>query len=143
MHNRTCTVVKEVVSNVSGQEVVFQHGGSEEDSDVLGGMEQTIDPDDRHTADSVQLYNFTTTTVTEVLSSHKAPMSIDFLSIDVEGAEEVVLQGFDLDKFCVRFATIEHNGMEPLRSNLREAFESYGHKYGGTEAFDDYYVKDC
>ena len=162
----------------------------------------TIDPDDRHEAEST-LYDFTTVTMTDLLDKNHAPAVLDFVSIDVgqrvqrrllpraamaphkacalrldthplsrkwsaawqpigwekparppyekwcclstqvEGAEVLVLQGFDFKKYCIQFMTIEHNGYEPLRSDIRENMEAAGHKYAGRDGFDDYYSRKC
>lgn len=48
-----------------------------------------------------------TNTLLEVLDSALAPREIDYLSIDIEGAEERVLSGFDFGKYTFRCATIE------------------------------------
>ena len=42
MEKRSCKVLKEVVSNVSGTEVQFQHRDRPDGSDVLGGMRDTL-----------------------------------------------------------------------------------------------------
>ena len=42
----------------------------------------TIDPDDRHEAEST-LYDFTTVTMTDLLDKNHAPAVLDFVSIDV------------------------------------------------------------
>jgi len=142
MGERSCSVLKEVVSNVTGDKVQFEHEGGEDARDVLGGMKDTIDPDDRHEAEST-LYDFTTVTMTDLLDKNHAPAVLDFVSIDVEGAEVLVLQGFDFKKYCIQFMTIEHNGYEPLRSDIRENMEAAGHKYAGRDGFDDYYSRKC
>ena len=142
MEQRSCPVLRTVVSNVTGDKVQFEHEGGEDSRDVLGGMKDTIDPDDRHDAEST-VYNFTTVTMTTLLDKHHAPAVLDFVSIDVEGAEFLVLQGFDFKKYCIQFMTIEHNGYEPMRSDIRDIMEASGHAYAGREGFDDYYSRKC
>jgi hypothetical protein len=90
MEQRNCTVLRKVVSNATGQEVKFEHEGGEDSRDVLGGMEDTIDPDDRHDQEST-VYNFTTVTVTELLDNRHAPAVVDFVSIDVGSWLKVML----------------------------------------------------
>ena len=55
----------------------------------------------------------------------------------VEGAEVLVLQGFDFKRYCIRFMTIEHNGYEPMRSDIRDLMEAAGHAYAGRDGFDE------
>lgn len=62
-----------------------------------------------------------TKTLLEVLDSALAPREIDYLSIDVEGAEERVLAGFDFGKYTFRCATIERpsTGLRQLLADNR------------------------
>lgn len=48
-------------------------------------------------------------TLTDILQTNHAPAIIDYLSIDVEGAEMAVLKGMDFIRYHVRMITIEHN----------------------------------
>ena len=48
-----------------------------------------------------------TRTLIRVLEDHHAPSIIDYLSVDVEGAEERILAGFDFHKYIFRCITIE------------------------------------
>lgn len=63
-----------------------------------------------------------TASLNRVLEDHQAPSLMDYLSIDVEGAEERILDGLDLHKYAFRCATIER----PTR-NLRDRFTNHGY----------------
>lgn len=63
-----------------------------------------------------------TTTLNRVLEDHGAPSLMDYLSIDVEGAEERVLAGLDLRKYAFRCITIERPTGIP-----RERFKDHGY----------------
>ena len=54
-----------------------------------------------------------------------------------------MLQGLDFKKYCIQFLTIEHNGYEPLRSDIRDIMVAAGHEYAGKDHFDDYYSRKC
>ena len=54
-----------------------------------------------------------------------------------------MLQGFDFKRYCIRFMTIEHNGYEPMRSDIRDLMEAAGHAYAGRDGFDDFYTRKC
>ena len=58
----------------------------------------------------------------DVLTSHSAPSRIDYLSIDVEGAEDRVLDAFDFDSYRFNCMTIER----PSES-LRAIFHRHGY----------------
>ena len=53
-----------------------------------------------------------TITLNDFLTEAQAPREIDFMSIDVEGAETEVLSAFDFDKWHVNLICVEHNGRE-------------------------------
>lgn len=54
-------------------------------------------------------YEVTTVTPKDLLVQHGAPNSIDFLSVDVEGAELHVLRSFPFDEYSVGSVCVEHN----------------------------------
>lgn len=54
----------------------------------------------------------------ELLRSVNAPEYIDFLSLDVEGAELAVLQGINLQEFKIAFMLIESRNLQALASYL-------------------------
>jgi FkbM family methyltransferase len=57
-------------------------------------------------------------TLTSILDQEKAPKSIDFLSIDVEGAEIEVLKGIDFDSYSFDFILVECRNAEKMISFL-------------------------
>ena len=68
--------------------------------------------------------------------------SCDLLLIDVEGAEEEVLRGVDLERLKPRCILIENNrspgGDEPVRSHLRERGYRFAARIDQT---DDVFVR--
>ena len=58
-----------------------------------------------------------TDTLSSVLQRHNAPRIIDFMSLDVEGAEELVMQSFPWERYVLTVLTIE-NTPPGLRSTL-------------------------
>ena len=53
------------------------------------------------------ILTLTTISLNDMLDRYDAPRDIDFMSIDVEGAELPILEGFDFDRHRVRCFTIE------------------------------------
>src|SRR5262249_2582745 len=51
----------------------------------------------------------------EILEKAHSPRHIDFMSIDIEGAEYEALRGLSLDKYEVQAFVIKHNFEEPKR----------------------------
>jgi hypothetical protein len=66
-----------------------------------------------------QVIELETTPLTAVLEERNAPSVIDYLSIDIEGAEERVLAGFNFEKYIFRCMTIERPS-DLLRDLLKE-----------------------
>lgn len=48
-------------------------------------------------------------TLTEILRSVRAPATIDYMSLDIEGGELIALEGLDFDRYTVILMTVEHN----------------------------------
>jgi FkbM family methyltransferase len=60
--------------------------------------------------------------------------SIDFLSIDVEGAEVDVLRGLDIDRHAPEFLLIETNGAEQAIAALLEPRFAFVERFSGNDA---------
>jgi FkbM family methyltransferase len=81
-----------------------------------------------------------TVSLADLLAQHEAPEDIDYLSIDVEGAELDVLAGMDFDRYRPRIITIEHN-FQPHRGEMQRLLESRGfvREFEDLSMFDDWY----
>jgi len=88
-------------------------------------------------AECVAVRRVRTTALADVLDMHGAPDVIDYLSIDIEGAELVTLRAFPFDRYRFRRLTVEHNepheasGAVPAgyRKAIRVLLESHGYEY--------------
>ena len=145
MESRSCIVDKSVLYDKTGDTVTFRNA----DHSALGGIEKHIEdspPHDRDTKGSPTSTHYTTSAC-DMLSKYDIPVIVDYLNMDVEGAELKILEGMVKDrvfnKHCFRAISIEHNFVEPNRSQIRKLLESQGYTYFGSEEFDDYYVHTC
>ena len=59
-------------------------------------------------------------TLTSLLKKSNAPKEIDFLSLDVEGAELEVLKGIDFEKFSFKFMLIEVRDLKRMEDFLKQ-----------------------
>jgi hypothetical protein len=59
-------------------------------------------------------------TLTSILDASKSPLIIDFLSLDVEGAELAVLSGIDFGKYKFKFILVECRDIFRLKAFLGE-----------------------
>ena len=118
-------------------------------SDLLSGIEDThliknktqnfIDPrffKNNYKGDII----VETKTLTDILDKSNAPQYIDYLSIDVEGAEVHVLNGIDFNKYTFGIIHIEHN-WQKYRSEIRQILENNKYLFLSENKCDDIYVK--
>jgi FkbM family methyltransferase len=77
-------------------------------NDIHGGIVD-IDADNKKSKDfsDLRIKRLKTTTLAHVLQEYNAPNIIDYLSIDVEGAETRILQNFPFDQYIFCCITIE------------------------------------
>ena len=137
MQDRSCQIFKEVVFSKAGERVKFWAG-----PEGWGGI---IDETFGITKEKMQEYKgptveFTTVTLGDILERAKAPRFIHYVSLDIEGGELNALKGFPFDKYQIGALTVEHNYLEPKRSEIKALMESHGYKRLHTSDRDDFYV---
>ncbi len=135
MQTRTARVFREVIYSEKGHKVMFQPTG------FTGGIEDHFNltkswPEHQQ----AQAVEFVTTTLDDVLSRAGAPKFIEYVSIDIEGAELEALKGLPFSKYRVGAFTIEHNWEEPKRSEIRKLLERNSYRYVFPRGRDDFYV---
>lgn len=101
---RRCKVVNHALAGKSGEILEFKVSG------LLSSLSKTASKDlhstERNLAESVFV---TTKRLDEILLDNRAPSTIGFLSLDIEGAELEVLSSFPFDRYRFNCAAIEHN----------------------------------
>lgn len=88
--------------------------------------------------ESVVIYGAKARTLNTILIDSKAPQKIDFLSLDVEGAELDVLKGIDHSAFRFNIMCIESRSFEKLRAYL----ESLDYEFKEKITVHDYIFAD-
>ena len=73
-----------------------------------------------------------TTTFSQILDKFNVPKVIDYLSLDVEGAEEMVMSSFPFDEYTISVLTVERPTVA-LKHKLRE--NGYWNKMEWDELF--------
>lgn len=81
-----------------------------------------------------------TMTLTSIFKIYDAPKQMDFLSVDAEGSDFHVLKGIDWDTYSFKAITVEHNYVEPIRSDMQSFLESKGYSLATSLAWDDIYI---
>lgn len=71
-------------------------------------------------------YLIETVSLVDLLDQHHAPKDIDYLSIDTEGSELIILEAFDFSKYNIHIITCEHNWSKN-REKLNELLTTNGY----------------
>jgi Methyltransferase FkbM domain len=117
--HRDCQVVGAVVGEIRNDAVVFQksfHG-------AMGGI--VGEEFDNHDENGGEVRY--TVPLLEILTRFNAPKIIDYLSLDVEGAESLIMKHFPFDTYSFNIMTVERP-----KDDLRALFAEYGYEYIGT-----------
>ena len=80
-----------------------------------------------------------TLSLTDLLDKNNAPNFIEYLSLDTEGSEYEILKNFNFDKYIFGLIDVEHNYIEPIRSQIRDLLLANGYNYIGENSWDDCY----
>jgi hypothetical protein len=131
--DRSCRLFREVAYSEPGEVVRFRAAGG------LGGIDEHIDKW-KKLVENEPVVEFTTTTLAELLQRGRAPRFIHYVSIDTEGSELEILQGFPFDVHEVGAFSIEHNFEEPKRSRIRELLEARGYRLARKQDVEDWFV---
>lgn len=74
-----------------------------------------------------EFYSVETVTLSMLLSESTTFENVDFLSVDTEGSELEVLQGFPFEKIQPRFICVEHNFNDFKRAQVRSLLGRHGY----------------
>ena len=83
-----------------------------------------------------------TISLNDVISKYFDGIKIDYMSVDTEGSELLILKQFDFDNFAPKVVTVEHNFGE-AEDELDELFfrHNYQRFFKGFTQFDAWYVR--
>ena len=104
---------------------------------------------DIHNAKNAHRLRDTKTVTVEMQTPARAleqttlPNVIDYMSLDVEGAELDVMKNFPFEKYCVRYATIETNNDSSRERELTATMEAHGYTFVKHEGVDHVFSHDC
>jgi FkbM family methyltransferase len=139
-------LVKNRPSSICFQEAIYKKSGLTLNFDIadqnnmLSGISNHID---KHKS-VVDLQKTTiqvkTMTLLDLLDKANAPHFIEYLSLDTEGSELEILKPFDYNKYIFGVIHVEHNFIEPRRSQIKELLLSKGYKYVSENHWDDFYI---
>jgi FkbM family methyltransferase len=132
--NRNCVIDFRCVSDRTGVRVQFQTAS------VRGypGMVGHIYRESRSQGDVIEVE---TLSLNDLLLQNQAPSEIDYISVDTDGSEPLIMKSFDFGQHRVSVWTIEHN-QEPWRQDIKDLMESNGYcRVAESQSrYDDWYV---
>ena len=127
---------KEAVYNQSGLILAFDIYNS---YDLLSGISDHIDAHKLTVDNNKKTFHVETISLLDVLEKSNAPSFIEYMSLDTEGSEFEILKNFDFEKYTFGLIDVEHNFMEPRRTEIRNLLLSKGYIYKGENNWDDMY----
>jgi len=137
--NRTCLVDHRCVWSVSGERLQFNETTEANYStiDALSGLDLRA----KYRQDGKR-YTVETISLRDLLQFYNAPTSIDYLSIDTEGSEFAILNGFFPSHYEIRIITVEHNYTNQ-RGQIHNLLASQGYKqvFKELSMWDDWYIR--
>jgi FkbM family methyltransferase len=137
LRTRTAQLVAAAAWRRTGERLVF-HATTDSALSSLADVKQS----DKHNRSNFEKFAVDTMTLDDILTFYGAPEEIDYLSIDVEGAEIDVLDGFSIDKWRVRAITLEHNHDDKRLAEFDRRMTTAGlvRVFDIVSDFDAYYV---
>jgi FkbM family methyltransferase len=107
--------------------------------DGISGLTSHIDCHWHAVNRNKKVISVETISFNQLLLESGAPEIIDYLSIDTEGSEYEILKELDFDKYTIGLIDVEHNMVEPRRSQIRELLLSKGYVFLRQNHVDDCY----
>jgi FkbM family methyltransferase len=125
---------KEAVYNQSGLTLTFHIANS---YDLLSGIAEHIDRHKPAVDADKTVIEVQTISLLDVLDKANAPSFIEYMSLDTEGSELEIIRNFDFGKYTFGLIDIEHNYIEPRRTEIKNLLLSKGYIYKGENNWDD------
>ena len=132
--NSTC--VNKAVYNQSGLTVTFDIANN---CSLMSGIPVHIDQHKSKVNANKTSIQLQTISLLDVLDQANAPLFIEYMSLDTEGSELEILKNFDFNKYTFGLIDVEHNFIEPRRSEIKKLLLSKGYIYKGANRWDDMY----
>jgi FkbM family methyltransferase len=140
--NRNCAIDSRCVWTATGEKLPFLEASDAELS-TIGNFASRSDAHATTRSES-EKYDVETISLADLLLAHEAPRKIDYLSIDTEGSEYLILSHFDFDAFDIKVITVEHNYVETDRNQIHRLLTSKGYvrRLEKFSQWDDWYVRE-
>jgi FkbM family methyltransferase len=124
------------VYSESNKELIFDIANND---DLLSGISETIDFHKNFVDTNKSQILVNTISFFDLLEKYNAPSFIEYLSLDTEGSEYEILKSLDFQKYIFGLIHVEHNFVEPKRSQINELLTSNGYEFIKENHIDDVY----
>lgn len=122
--HRKCHVAAAVVAKERMQKVKFRMYNDMPKRGASGGIDEFVDPNIPKSKDPpTELY---AVPAIEILEKYNAPRVMEYLSLDIEGVEYMVMKDFPFDSYKFKIMTVERPSQE-----LTDLFYANGYLYLG------------
>jgi len=132
---RKCEFSDTLLGEADGLELPFR---DDPELPELSGTPEFMLDDRKQRAGTVTLKK--TRTLASVLDEHQAPAQIDYLSLDTEGSEYLILRNFPFDRYRFGAITVEHNGNQTEQQKIHDLLTENGYRRVHSKYCEDWYV---
>jgi FkbM family methyltransferase len=131
------TIDHRCVFSESGQTLLFNETTEGEYSSIVGHEAKDFHSPKRQKG---SVYEVQTVSLNDLLSENSIE-KIDFLSIDTEGSEFIILSNFDFEEYCPKIIAVEHN-YTVTRQDIFNLLtkRDYVRVMEDLSGFDDWYI---
>lgn len=139
--NRMCHISKKCVYSETGKEVEFL---AADDPDISGIKEFALNDEHAENRNKGTTIMVPTISLTDLLDEYKAPLVVDYLSIDTEGSEYHILEAFfKTRKYTIQNITVEHNYINETREKIFNLLSKNGYRmrFPVLSRCDDFYTR--
>jgi FkbM family methyltransferase len=126
----------EALYNQTGLTITFDIANN---SRMLSGISEHIDQHKSRVDVNKSTINVQTISLLDILKKANAPSFIEYMSLDTEGSELEILKNFNFEQYTFGLIDVEHNYIEPRRSEIKKLLLSKGYIYKGENKWDDMY----
>ena len=138
IQNRKCAIEEKPVMHLNGIDASFYSHAKDR---TLSALAPAGYATDMATGELFQAqYTLHTIDMDNLLKKHNAPIDIDYISVDTEGAELSIVSTFDFKKYNVSCWTVEHNNDRDIEMFLANFFHFQGYQMKKRE-WDMYFWK--
>lgn len=128
--NRNCHIDYRAVTDKTGQLLDFKETHAH--LGLSGLVDYVFACGDEHVPlrkqSAGETYKVESVCLNDLLKTYDAPYDIDYMSIDTEGSEPIILESFDFSHHQIKFITVEHNYVEKNRQRIKEVLFANGYK---------------